>query len=105
MAILEKAVLAILTIGSTHYVDIGQDTDAVIYYADESRVHMVLPGGPQMNGDWHLLPNGYHVKWENGPEGDWKISYEPGVLTYIDSDGKSVGTVTRLVPGNPENFR
>lgn len=101
MAILEQAVLAVLMIGSTHYVDIGQAKDAVIYYATDNKVHMALPDGPVLHGQWALLPEGWEVKWIGGPEGRWQIGHEPGEFAYLDGQGVRRGTVTRVTPGDP----
>ena len=104
MTVLGGKVLAILMIGSTHYVDIGVETDAVIYYPTETVAHMTLPGKAPLKGVVQMKDDGYHVAWKDGPAGDWQIAYEPGKLTYIGPDGKPAGTITRIVPGNPENY-
>ncbi|MEL7525900.1 MAG: hypothetical protein AAFN16_09035 [Pseudomonadota bacterium] len=43
MDLLTGKLLAVVMIGSTHYVDIGQGEDAIIYYPNESVAHMQLP--------------------------------------------------------------
>jgi len=91
-------------IGSTHYVDIGKGTDAIIYYPTETTAFMIIPDGPTMTGVVEMLEDGYRVKWADGPEGNWKISFEPGKITYIGPDGNPAGTITKIVPGNPEKF-
>jgi hypothetical protein len=100
MAILEQAVLAVLLVGSTHYIDIGQGKDAAIYYESDSKVHMALPAGPVMHGQWSLQPDGWYVKWTGGPEGRWQIQHEPGAFIYLDGKGARAGTVTSVVPGD-----
>lgn len=102
--VLTGKILAVLMIGSTHYIDIGKDTDAVIYYPSEAIAHMTLPGGPTLKGDLKINETGYFVEWQGGPAGDWQIIYEPGTFTYHGPDGKAVGTITRIVPGNAANF-
>ena len=105
MPMIEGKVIAMLAIGFTHYVDVGKSEDAAIFYKTESEVHMRLPGAPAtMSGSWDILPDGYFVKWQDGPEGKWGITSEPGVLTYISPDGKPAGKITRIVSGNPENL-
>ena len=101
--ILGKA-LFILMIGSTHYVDVGLEEDAVIYYESDTVTHMRLPNKPVMVGRLEMQENGYFVNWKDGPEGDWKISYEPGTFTYIGPDGKAAGNITKIVPGDSENL-
>ncbi|MBL4875041.1 MAG: hypothetical protein JKY10_00890 [Cohaesibacteraceae bacterium] len=104
MSILTAKVLAVLMVGSTHYVDTGKGTDAVIYYPTKTEVHMALPnGGPIWHGTYEIGSEGYFVRWNNGPKGNWKIDYQPGKFTYIGPDGNAAGTITRIVPGDPEN--
>lgn len=102
MEFLSKSVLAAMMINATHYVDIGAETDAVIYYETESVAHMVLPDGTALSGAWKLTNQGYHVAWTGGPEGDWRLSHAPGRIGYVDGTGKDFGPVTRIVYGNPE---
>jgi len=96
--------LAILMIGSTHYVDIGQNEDAAIYYATETKVFMSLPDAEPMAGTLDMNNRGYFVNWDNGPEGQWQITYQPGVFEYIGPDGNAAGTITQIVPGDPEKL-
>jgi hypothetical protein len=98
MTVLEKAVLEVLLPGFTHHVDIGQGEDTRISYGAGGLAQMVLPGKPAMNGEWQPLPDGYHVAWMGGPEGEWKIAHDIGRLTYIDPTGRDAGTVTRIEP-------
>ncbi|MEO0496791.1 MAG: hypothetical protein AAF141_05395 [Pseudomonadota bacterium] len=104
MGILEKLILSVIMIGNTHYVDVGQEVDAVIYYPSETEAHMTLPGVPAMEGQLTLKSDGYHVAWDNGPAGDWKIRHENGVFTYVGPDGKDAGTISKIVPGNAEGY-
>ena len=96
--------LQTLMVGCTHYLDIGKETDAVIYYASATVAHMTLPAGPTYKGSIKINHDGYVTNWEGGPQGGWQIGYEPGNFTYVGPDGKVAGTVTKIVPGNPENF-
>jgi hypothetical protein len=105
MDFLSGKLLAVVMIGSTHYVDVGQGEDAIIYYPSENVAHMRLPKAEKsLKGQVTLENDGYHVKWEGGPEGFWKIAYEPGTFTYFGPDGEAAGTITRLVPGNVAGF-
>ena len=104
MSVLTGKILTVLMIGSTHYVDVGKDVDAIIYFPSETEAHMTLPDGPTFQGALTMKPDGYHVAWTGGPAGDWQIAYEPGTLTYIGPEGTPAGTVTKIVPGNPEGF-
>jgi hypothetical protein len=96
MTVLDDTVLDVLLSGFTHHVDIGAEADATISYGAAGLARMVLPGKPPMNGEWYLLPNGYHVAWSGGPQGAWQIAHEAGRLTYIDPTGREAGTVTRI---------
>lgn len=104
MEILTGNLLALVLIGNTHYIDIGDDRDAVIYYASPTRVHMALPDGPRLSGTLELRGSGYFVAWEGGPAGAWSIAHAPGRFVYVRPDGTEAGPVTRIVPGNPEGF-
>lgn len=105
MDILTGKLLAVVMIGSTHYVDVGQSEDAIIYYPNETVAHMQLPkADAPLTGKVTLKDDGYYVKWDGGPEGFWKISYAPGSFTYINPEGEAAGTITRLVPGNAAGF-
>ena len=104
MEMLTTKLLALLMIGTTHYVDVGKSADAVIYYPSATVAHMTLPDGPTWKGKMALKADGYFVAWEGGPQGDWKIGYEPGKFTYIGPDGEAAGVITKIVPGNPEKF-
>ena len=96
--------LAVLLIGSTHYVDVGQGKDAAIDYPTAAVAHMALPDGRRLRGSWRPTETGYLVAWEGGPQGDRRIAFEPGRLTDIKPDGEPAGTISRIVPGNPEGF-
>jgi len=61
---LAGTILAVLMVGSTHYVDVGKSTDAIIYYPSETVAHMTLPGGPTWKGEMKINANGYFVNWE-----------------------------------------
>jgi hypothetical protein len=101
---LTGAMLALLLVGNTHYVDVGGAKDAVIYYRDATTTHMVLPDGKTFRGDWRTTERGYFVAWRDGPQGEWRIGHTPGTITYINPKGENAGRVTRIVPGNPEKF-
>jgi hypothetical protein len=100
MAMIEGKMLTVLLVGFTHYVDVGKGEDAIIFYENARDVRMLLPGAAVMKGEWKLLPDGYFVKWQGGPEGKWQIGHEIGVFTYFDPGGKPAGTITKIVPGN-----
>lgn len=97
--------LAILATGFTHYVNIGKPADAAIYYENGKTVHMLLPGATEpMHGTWSLLPDGYFVRWNGGPEGKWQIAWDGTAIIYIAPTGKPAGTVSKIVPGSAGIF-
>jgi len=101
MKTLNDKALAILLEGLTHYVNIGKDIDASIYYAADKTAHMRLPGASTvMHGEWLLMQDGYFIKWQNGPEGKWQITHELGQFIYIDPTGKDAGRITQINPGD-----
>jgi hypothetical protein len=104
METLTGSLLALLMIGNTHYVDIGKDRDAAIYYASPTVAYMALPDAPRLRGTLEMRETGYFVAWEGGPAGAWSIAHAPGRFVYIRPDGVEAGPITRIVPGNPEGF-
>ncbi|MEM1286816.1 MAG: hypothetical protein AAGH60_00530 [Pseudomonadota bacterium] len=102
MEFLSASVMGVLMVGATHYVDIGADTNAVIFYEDEKAAHMVLPNGASFSGAWELTDEGYHVSWQDGPSASWRLNYAPGRIGYVNEEGKELGTVKRIEFGNPE---
>jgi hypothetical protein len=106
MTLIDANIIAALALGFTHYVDVGKGEDAAIYYENEHRVHMRLPGVEAvMHGEWRILSDGYYVRWLDGPEGKWQIESVPGALTYIGPDGHRAGPITRIVPGDAAQLR
>jgi hypothetical protein len=103
MTVLDKTVLDVLLPGFTHHVDIGQGADARISFGADGLAQMMLPGKPAMEGVWTALPQGYHVAWTDGPQGDWQIAHEAGRLVFIDPTGREAGTVTRIEPMQPRS--
>lgn len=102
--ILSTEALAPMMIGSTHYVDVGRSSDAVIYYASADVAHMALPDGAVFTGAWRFTASGYYVDWVDGPEGEWRIAFEPGRLTYLDASGAERGDITQIAPGDAHGF-
>jgi hypothetical protein len=63
MKILDQAMLSVLMVGSTHYVDLDRGADAVIYYETDKLAHMRLPGSETvLHGDLSMRPDGWFVK-------------------------------------------
>lgn len=104
MDFLTQTTLAVIMVGTTHYVDIGAPKEAVIYYESANSAHMILPDGAAFSGDWRLTDQGYHVAWVDGPSGDWRLNYAPGRIGYVNGDGEELGAITRIQFGNPESL-
>ena len=96
--------LSMMMIGMTHYVDAGHGSDAVIYYPTRTKAIMRLPGAPVMTGTLTVSDRGYHINWNDGPEGDWQIAYHPDEFIYLAPDGTNAGTIKKLVTGNAEGL-
>ena len=101
--ILDREILATILPGVTHYVDIGKDDDAVIYYGEDFSAFMRLPGATAVKGRWEFIDDGYSVKWENGQGGRWHIDRADD-FALLDGEKIRRGSVVRMVPGNPERF-
>lgn len=101
---LPRAALEPLMVGSTHYIDVGKPVEAVIYYETSKKAHMFFPSGKTVEGAWRYTDTGYFVNWKDGPEGDWRIAFEPGRLVYLDGDGSERGDITRISPGDAHGF-
>ena len=105
MDILSNSLLAVIMLGSTHYIDIGEQQSAVIFYEDGDTAYMRLPDGKAFTGEWRFTTDGYFVDWADGPEGEWQITFEPGRFAYVDDQGAERGGITQIVPGDPENLK
>lgn len=104
MPALENTVLAILMVGTTHILAMG-DKEAVIYYENEDTAHMLLPDGTARTGTWRLEEKGYSVDWHEGPSARWVIDrYAPGRIAHIEAEGERRAELKRIVFGNPENL-
>ena len=104
MDVLTNSLLAVVMLGSTHYVNLGEQQTAIIFYEDESTAHMRLPDGKTLTGEWRFTTNGYQVEWIDGPTGEWQIAFEPGRFAYLDDRGEERGDIAKIVPGDPEGF-
>ena len=103
--ILQNDQLALLMTGNTLYLDIGQETDAVIYYGVANDAYMRMPGKDAlMSGSWRLGTAGYSVEWRDGPKAEWAVEHEAGRFTYLDIERTPRGTVSKIVPGDAENL-
>lgn len=95
MKILERDTLEAMLPGATHRLDMG-GVEAVIYYEDASRAHMLLPEGKSYSGDWRLHDDGYSVDWTNGPSARWKLGRAEDGIHYIDAEGTSRARLTGI---------
>jgi hypothetical protein len=103
MPILEKDILAVIMIGTTHVLNMG-GKEAIIYYQNENDAHMLLPDGAAYTGKWRLLDDGYAVDWNDGPSGTWKLDHRPGSIAYLDGSGVRRADVSRIEFGNSRNL-
>ena len=105
MDVLTNSLLAVIMLGSTHYIDVGKEQPAIIYYENEDTAFMRFPDGKTFAGEWKFTTNGYFVDWVGGPEGEWQIAFEPGRFTYLDAQGNERGDIAQIAPGNPEGLK
>ena len=82
MKILERDTLEAVMPGTTHRLDMD-GVEAVIYYEDARRAHMLLPDGKNFSGSWQLHDDGYSVDWTNGPSASWKLGLDDGAILFI----------------------
>ncbi|MEM8753362.1 MAG: hypothetical protein AAGF90_10320 [Pseudomonadota bacterium] len=100
MEFLTKELLLAFLVGTTHHVDTGKPAEAAIYYEDEDTAHMRLPSGDELSGEWRLTEEGYHIAWEGGPSGEWRVAKTAERIFYVDAKGDERGDVTRISPGD-----
>ncbi|MGH1483912.1 MAG: hypothetical protein ACRBM6_35400 [Geminicoccales bacterium] len=105
MDILANGLLAVIMLGSTHYIDVGKEQPAIIFYEDEDTAFMRFPNGKTVTGEWRFTTDGYFVDWADGPEGEWQIAFEPGRFTYLDDQGRERGDISQIMPGDPERLK
>ncbi|MCG6857042.1 MAG: hypothetical protein LJE67_03155 [Salaquimonas sp.] len=104
MAKLDEPALAAIMVGATHVLDLD-GKEAVIYYQDADKAHMLLPDGTALSGKWRLEKGGYSVDWTNGPNASWSLdNYASGRIGYVDATGTRRADLTRIEFGNPENL-
>lgn len=99
MKILAKDTLEAVMPGTTHRLDMG-GMEAVIYYEDAQRAHMLLPDGKAYSGRWRLDRDGYSVDWTNGPSAAWKLGRDEGGVHYIDAEGAARAKLTAIEYAN-----
>lgn len=99
MSILDRDALSLIMPGATHVLDMG-GRQAVLYYENERRAHMLLPDGTRRRGEWRLTADGYEVDWQGGPSAAWKLDRRPGGIDYLDATGTARGCVTRIEFGD-----
>ena len=99
MSILDRDALSLIMPGATHVLDMG-GRQAVLYYENERRAHMLLPDGTRRHGEWRLTADGYEVDWQGGPSAAWKLDRRPGGIDYLDAAGTARGRVTRIEFGD-----
>lgn len=99
-----------LLTGNTVYLALPEGSpagagEAPMFYGADGRTSARLPNGLTLVGEWRFLDDGsYCVDWENGPKNSCSaVVKSAGAISMTDTaSGSSRGTVTRIVPGNPE---
>lgn len=95
---------ALLT-GNTVYLAVP-DGEAPMHYGVDGRTSAVLPNGTKLVGSWRIGKGGYCVDWDNGPQNSCTkvVKSDDGTAMFDAASGDPRGTVTRIIPGNPEAF-
>ncbi|MBO6718938.1 MAG: hypothetical protein JJ913_13355 [Rhizobiaceae bacterium] len=99
MKILEKDTLEAIMPGTTHRLDMG-NVEAIIFYEDAEKAHMLLPDGKAYSGKWELRERGYSVDWTNGPSATWQLGRADGSIHYLDVEGSPRARVTAIEYAN-----
>lgn len=102
MILFERKILSELMIGRTHYVDVGDRKQISVYYPSDTEVHLRAADSTVFRGEMIMKDAGYTISWHDGTDGYYKIAEHLGAYVYIDDNGRSAGTITKIVPGNPE---
>jgi len=104
MIIFEREILSELMVGFTHYLDVGYRKQVSVYYPNDTEVLMKTLDSKVIKGEMVIKDVGCNVSWHEGPHDYYNIAEHMGAFVYIDANGKSAGTITKIVPGNPELF-
>lgn len=104
MILFERETLSELMVGRTHYLDVGGCKRIAVYYPSDTEAHMKTEDSEVIHGEMAIKDVGYNISWRHGPHHYYNIAEHMGAFVYIDADGKSAGTITKIVPGNPEFF-
>ncbi len=104
MILFEREILSELMVGHTHYIDVGGRKQASVYYPSDTEVHVKRPDSKIVSGSLAIKDVGYDVIWHNGINDNYNLAEHLGAFVYLDGNGKSAGTITKIVSGNPEYF-
>lgn len=110
---LDDAQLDALLTGNTLYIAVppgpagGPDGGVAPFkYAADGSASARLPAGMTLVGNWSIEDGQYCVDWDNGPKGSCTSIRKTGdAIELYDTGAEEVrGTVTSIVPGNPEDL-
>ena len=110
--ILGRAQLDGLLTGNTAYIDLPPGGSgganggvAVCFFGGDGHAAFKLPTGTTLKGPWSLKDDHYCVDWEKGPKNSCsKLVKTLGSILILDAaTGQKRATVTKIVPGNPDN--
>ncbi len=99
MRFLDRDTLEAVMPGTTHRLDMG-GVEAIIYYENAERAHMLLPDGKAFSGVWRLDGEGYSVDWTGGPSATWKLGLEDGAIHYVDPEGAARARLSAIEYAN-----
>ncbi len=98
-----SAVEAILS-GFTHYIVTRSGLTTTLYFRPDGRLFATLADDEQRSGVWATGAAGFSVQWADRERAQWRLASAPGQLVYVNADGKAIGTVSKIVAGNAEQF-
>ena len=108
---LTGAELASMFHGKTAYIEFSGDNAATgkgqgaIYYQADGKVAGRLPNGQMRKGMRTIKDNTACLGWDGGPPPICsRLERDGDKVKIIGVDGKSPGTITKIVDGNPEKL-
>ncbi|MEP3225816.1 MAG: hypothetical protein ABJO01_07565 [Parasphingorhabdus sp.] len=104
MILFEREILAEFMVGYTHYLDVGGRKPVSVYFPSDKKVHLKRMDSKVVTGKMAIKDVGCSVCWHDGSNDNYNLAEHLGAFIYLDADGKSAGTITKIVPGNPEFF-
>ncbi len=93
--------LELLVSGNTLHLQIGDTSQAAIYFGMQGNVRAKMGNGTFDTGKWSIKSaDTYCITWEKGPKNSCStVSWLPGEIRISDAEGKPRGKVLRVTIG------